>query len=183
MNNLLPYTIEKGHHRSGVFFSLRLMDVNTDYDFSFDENCWFELKEEDDYDINKLCGFSYGLHHNDSIRLGWRPSAEKSKIDLFTYYYNNGKRDFKFLCTIHTDRIHNATIELLNDSFLVSVRDSLGKNVGVGSVPFEFPKLKLGYFLFPYFGGNKTAPNDMNIWLRRNHVSANTINQPLSLAF
>ena len=168
MDSLNKYEIRKGHHRSGVFFDLRLFDYNLNFDFLFEENCYFQPIEEDDFDINKLYGFSYGLHHKDSIRLGWRPSKNEGKIEVFIYYYNNGKRDWKYLSDVGTDRVYNCSIELFNDSFIVKINDSLGNNMSSELIDFQFPKIKWGYYLFPYFGGNKTAPKDMAIWVRRN---------------
>lgn len=37
-------------------------------------------------------------------------------------------------------------------------------------IPFDFSGVpRWGFRLFPYFGGNKTAPHDMTIYAHENH--------------
>ena len=44
---------------------------------SFTESCRYNVGK-DQSDINKLFGFSVGMHHKNSVRVGWRyvPSAD-----------------------------------------------------------------------------------------------------------
>jgi hypothetical protein len=40
--------------------------------------------------INKICGFSRGKHHDNSVRLGW--SNNGASVGLWEYEYRNGER-------------------------------------------------------------------------------------------
>ena len=80
----------------------------------------FEKRNEDDEDINKLYGFSYGVHHKNSLRFSWKPDFNnKGMIKVSAYW-----------------------------------------------IDFVKPKFTWGYFLFPYFGGNNTAANNMTITIK-----------------
>ena len=92
--------IKKGKHRSGLHFGLH-KSKQFKYIANF-KKAWFEKRNADDEDINKLCGFSYGWHHNDSFRIGWKPDfAIPGMINLYAYWYNKGKRfNSKFITTV-----------------------------------------------------------------------------------
>ena len=80
--------------------------------FRFDKNCIYQVDEKNDF-TNKLFGWSYGMHHKNSIRVGWRPAfdAETSKkIDLFFYSYNNGIRKIEYFHSVYAMVDYNITI-------------------------------------------------------------------------
>ncbi|MEK6879299.1 MAG: hypothetical protein AABY22_06810 [Nanoarchaeota archaeon] len=166
------FTIEEGDHRSGIYFAPALNNKSEhNIEFMFDSDCYFPLREVDDYDINKLFGFSFGLHHRDSIRLGWRPSKNENKIDIYYYCYNNGVRSFDFICEVDCFRYNTAKIvcDYKSNTFEISITKPYKHTIQLGKIKFIYPKFKIGYYLFPYFGGNKTAPCSMNIFIDRKH--------------
>ena len=114
-------------------------------------------------DINKLFGFSYGLHQTNSFRFGWNCTDNK-QINIYAYWYIDGVRGSKKL-----------DVYVPGESFKAYIR----YNRGTGRITFgiedetgfitTFDELDytaapcMGYYLLPYFGGNCTAPHDMLI--------------------
>lgn len=191
----LLHLIKKGHHHSGLFYSGILpcfpritKSIYNGFKFKFDKSCLFEVKDADDYDINKLFGFSFGWHHKNSIRLGWRPSAlNEKKIQLFAYWYNHSIRSSGFICEIDADVIYRANINCYfqNNTIRISIVQENNTHL-IGSFAiqkFDFPKIRLGYYLFPYFGGNKEAPHDMKIHIWKSIFNAKKNNNYLGNLF
>lgn len=136
--------------------------------FKFTESCLYDLKDEDQLDINKLFGFSIGHHHKqNSFRFGWRSNLNSKEIEIFTYEYHNGIRQKpKHLCNLELDnkyhRFHiiynpitQSTFYNVDNTFFCISKFSLNKKHG------------LGYSLEPYFGGNEEAPHDIIFYRKR----------------
>ena len=104
-------------------------------------------------DINKLYGFSdCGTHHlENSARIGWRWS--KDSLRIFAFAHNNGNIISKEITTAEPgkDILCNIVCKESGYSFTAN-----GKSV-------TLPKYCSGYYnrykLYPYFGGNETAPH------------------------
>ncbi len=168
------YTIDRGDHRSGIFFSPTFNSyAERNIEFMFDSNCYFKKTTPADFAINKLFGFSFGFHHRNSIRIGWMPSDTHNKIALYVYYYNRGIRSSQFICDVncYTYNIAKIKCDYNNNSFDISITNSENITIKLNNVGFQYPNLKIGYFLFPYFGGNNTAPCRMNFVLDYDHKS------------
>ncbi len=139
-------------------------------DFRFMEGCQYQFQGEDSADINKLFGVSFGQHHKNSIRIGWN-SAGNGEIKLYYYAYEDGERTFNFIGTCKMYEFQLLKLELDFDNNLVKITNSvtgLPDSVRTKEIPYKFPRFKLGYYLFPYFGGNRTAPTDTYIQLNIN---------------
>lgn len=165
------WTIFKGWHfsLSNILsrFKLRRGTAPISVDLNFHESCWFKYKDADDNDVNKLVGVSFGRHHTNSVRVGWVPNFDKKdKIALYFYTYNNGIRSivkFKEIwCGLNytliirfSEKENTCTFNLYRKDFLENEK----------AIPFVIPKTTLGYYLWPYFGGNKTAPHTMKMGL------------------
>lgn len=178
------YRIKKGHHRSYYlwdklrkYFCIRipLIHFGVHYKkkvykahFKFDPNCLYDLQNNDNFDINKLCGFSYGHHHKHSMRIGWRISRRDSnKLELLTYSYNKHRDNLPFynsLGDFKTDLPIKIMIKPSYDKDVIIVSARQKDKVIRRIEHFNFPKFKLGYYLYPYFGGNQTAPHTMYIY-------------------
>ena len=112
------------------------------------------------YDINKLYGFSDNgtTHQQFSARFGWRWSD--NALRLFGYVYNNGVRDSKELGTVRIGAENNCAIRVTAGSYVFTL------NGTTDSLPRASAGAKaIGYKLYPYFGGNETAPHDVYIWI------------------
>jgi hypothetical protein len=150
-----------GLHHFGITFKNKIA-----FRAKFDKSCLYDLKNVNNYDINKLFGFSTTFfHHNQSARIGWRRHDDYS-LEIVTYSYNNGDRvdetllgivkpNQVFTCTIEDTETHYKYTFYSNDEFN-SVLDEKKKD-----------KVLFKYLLWPYFGGNQTAPHDMIMYIER----------------
>jgi len=169
------FKIKKGKHYSqGINFGFTLKK-HISFRCKFGKSCLYQFNDVDKYDINKLYGFSTTIfHHKQSARVGWR-CLDGENIQLLTYSYNDGVRDIddeKILGTVKPD-----------EEFLITIFDcestyhytfvKIGELGEVDNfVVNQYDKKKkdwfiFHYFLYPYFGGNKTAPHDMEIYIKR----------------
>ena len=170
---MAKWTICKGWHYSLSNFWMRFIPrIGTGpvtYKFNLPKEDWFPYADPDDLDINKLAGYSYGYHHDNSIRIGWTPNFEKEgQFILYFYIYNNGVRTIKKFEVINADTDYSLTISV--DEKIDYVTFSLIYKAGYtpikDGVKFVVPFFKIGYSLWWYFGGNKTAPKEMVIFLK-----------------
>ncbi len=112
-------------------------------------------------DINKLYGFSDNnrTHHEFSARIGWRWS--NNALRLFGYVYNNSVRRSQEICTGKIGEEIECTIKVIGAHYLFSV----------GGQTLSMPRTSTtpaaeGYQLYPYFGGDETAPHSISIWIK-----------------
>lgn len=158
------YVIKKGKHSPFLFPKLTFSN-SLSYIVEFTESCRYNLKGSDQYDINKLPGLAdnWSHHHWNSMRLGWRYNISRDSIELFTYSYVNKKRlKEKFIRFINISKPILVTQTITKDSY----------RYVVGSL-YEYEKRKrrimfgLKYITDFYFGGDKPAPHDIQIKLKR----------------
>jgi len=157
----LNFTISKGAH----YFSPRLNQTHSGiskitYYIQFEDNCKYKLNTIDSNDINKAYGFSYGIHQNNSTRLGWNWKSDT--LMLYNYAYLSKIRKSKKIGNFARKRpIYVEQWYQGKDTVWVScVQGSLAKAAfvtGAGISPTT------GYRLYPYFGGTSVAPQSMNI--------------------
>lgn len=158
------YIIKKGKHYSWHFPRLWFGKKNVlNFNFCMSQSCWFPMQDSDDYAINKLTGWSYGLHHKNSIRVGWRPSDRNNWIELHLYIYANGIRSDYYMDIVECGikNIVELTYYSKKGRIVYSIHRPIAICNGVISVRPE--KTWWGYYLFPYFGGIKTAAVDTRI--------------------
>ena len=112
-------------------------------------------------DINKLYGFAdnNSTHQQFSARFGWRWSD--NAIRLFAYVYNDGIRSSKELGIVSIGAENNCGIKINSKSYVFLL------NGKVDSLPRTSTTTKaIGYKLYPYFGGDETAPHNIYIWIK-----------------
>lgn len=154
------YTILKGKHYSlhlpKLTYDRKILEV----DVKMYSDCWFPMSNPDSYAINKLIGWSMGYHHNNSFRIGWRPAGSFGYIELFFYLYIDGKRFERFFTTVPCNKLFRLCLALgKNNTITASIDDSVVMISG-----YSFNNIpKLGYILFPYFGGKNRAPYNIHI--------------------
>lgn len=162
----MVYSINKGRHKVQGFHCGLTFRREIHAKVSFDSSCLYDLKDSDNYDVNKLFGFSTSyFHHRQSARIGWR-CIDGLNIQLLTYTYDKGKRqEPQLIKTVKPNRIFTASIfdNRVNFGFEVKIGEEIfHKRVMKTDSWFPFR-----YYLYPYFGGNKTAPHDMIISVDR----------------
>lgn len=159
----MNYLINKGEHRSvwrpNLHFGLRELS----YRVTFDRTCKYESTPA--MGINKLFGISYGVHHRDSIRVGWDYS--NSQLNLYSYTYNKGERDITRIgqVDLETEYIIKIKTDFKENRFMIQILNRYGAELSAYIDVFNFPKFKIGYRLFPYFGGKIPAPQDIYLEL------------------
>ena len=143
--------------------------------FVFTKSCIFDLKDEDQYDVNKLFGFSIGHHHkSSSFRFGWRPILENNTIEIVAYEYHDGERQKTMpICEVELNKSYQFRVGYLphqNKTFY-NVSDTQHHKSIKERFMADFTNnvvLKktggLGYTLGIYFGGNETAPHKITIY-------------------
>lgn len=170
--SLKKYHIKKGKHSaSGFNFGFTIKN-RIKFRACFSQSCLYDLQSNDNYDINKLFGFSTTwFHHKQSARVGWR-CVDGNQIELLTYSYNDSKRALDesdllgevkpnqwFVCEIidHEDCYeYRFSFENNEEKRLTIAKDKKQKDWFI-----------FHYYLYPYFGGNRPAPHDIEIYLER----------------
>ena len=156
------YTIRAGQNYcdGNNFVSTSYSQLN--FIAKFDSTAIYSTVNPDNQlDINKLYGFSdnNSLHQDFSARFGWRWSD--NALRLFGYVYNNGVRDSKELGTVSIGSENNCSIKVNPKSYVFTL------NGVVDSLPRTSPAAKaIGYKLYPYFGGDETAPHTIYISIK-----------------
>lgn len=153
------YVIEAGNHASTHTVSL-FTGSQMVFDALFDESAIYETVDASNQaDINKLLGFSdcTSHHHTNSARFGWRWFDEELQIHAYTYA--DGSRSHVFLGTAEIDEISTYSIAIDSDSYLFTF-DGVTTEVDRGCSGSG-----VKYRLYPYFGGDETAPHDITIYL------------------
>lgn len=127
----------------------------------FNSDCQYKIGK-DQSDINKLFGFSLGMHHKNSIRVGWR--WLNGNLELCSYIYENGVR-LKEMVLCKCDFVRDYKI----DVHLIVVDGNYRVYFYVNEIMKHRQQLAtkvkkyVSYPISLYFGGNCTAPHDMNI--------------------
>lgn len=159
------YTIKEGNHYSGLRFRPVLFKKRLNFAFSFDESCLYDFGDINQKDVNKLVGFSFGFHHRNSVRLGWR-AVDMEKIELLAYVYRKGKlvkewEEHLYLGLVRPNTQLYGTIEVTRWKYKFTILgDKLSKSTELHRPLLLNP---FGYMLYPYFGGDNKAPHDINL--------------------
>lgn len=167
------YIVKQGKHS---FKPLRIgLDFRKSWQVhvSFDPSCKYDIGD-DQTDINKLFGVTYitwasivwcirnrkPLHHYNSWRLGWHYSPEIDKVVLHYYCYVKGQRCVAKLATVK--RMQTVKVKVIKYKLGVFFTcGDLGTPLTI-EASFKGLPLKLG----GYFGGNKTAPQHIEYYLK-----------------
>lgn len=160
-NGFITYTIQQGQQYCDQN-TLKLTNLSSQsFDVIFDSSAIYRtIDPNNQYDINKLYGFSEGFNHQyNSARLGWRWSNDS--LRLFGYVYNNGTRVSNEISTVAIGDTIRCSISLLDSFYQFSVNQVVVilSRTAAGSVAS-------GYQLFPYFGGDETAPQPIAIKIK-----------------
>lgn len=156
------YFISRGqHYAEGNTF--QLVDKKEMHFLAlFDSSCIYTtVNPENITDINKLYGFSdcSSLHQENSARVGWLWNGKA--VELYAYCYADSIRSNKLLGTVTIGSAADLTISVQPHQY---VFDYGGKKTIMdrGCVSDSI----LGYQLYPYFGGDETAPHDIHVFIK-----------------
>jgi hypothetical protein len=165
------YKIRKTHHSSKLFgilphFGFTLKD-HISFSAKFNSNCLYDLHNVDNWDANKLYGISTSYNHMiQSARIGWR-CLDGKNIEILTFVHDEHKfLNPEVLGTVAPDEWFDCKIVVKEYSFVFYFTKNKTTNIIVA--PKQSKGWKFKYKLYPYFGGNETAPHDMNIYIKNN---------------
>lgn len=161
-------TIKKGTHSSYKFPSLLIDEGKITYKVKFTPSCRYDIGIADQLDINKLFGIGYFPHHHkNSMRFGWRYLIHMDAIEAMAYYYVDGQRVFQHIAFLKMNNNYTFIMYILPDGHLLTVLDDDLKMVAGDLLVNTLVGKKIGYALHPYFGGNQTAPHNIQIEMKK----------------
>jgi hypothetical protein len=170
---MMKRRIFKGMHYCLSFLNFKpyfyKKNYNVSYKVSFDKSCAYNI-DTDQSDINKLFGFSYGLHHHQSDRIGWRyiPTENKrNDIEILLYSYENGVRYSTPITKITIGDVVNIHLDVQIHNGYRRVYAAVNNKYVDILLQYDKPLIDYGYTLGTYFGGNRTAPHTMTINIRK----------------
>ncbi len=126
----------------------------------FDQSAIYQTDlDENQYDINKLMGFSdcNSFHHENSARFGWRWLDRK--LEIHAYAYVGGERITEYIGDVSLDTAYDYQLQITSSNYVFYLHDHNPVRISRNS-PCD---RGLYYMLFPYFGGDETAPQDISI--------------------
>lgn len=160
--DFVKYTINAGEHYAVQKAYVPVETAELKFVVRFDSSAVYQSRSASNQaDINKLYGFSDNGddHHQYSARFGWRWSG--GALRLFAYVYNEGKVVSEELGVVHIGAETECRINVTPDSYLFYC------NKGVTALPRKSTTTAAkGYLLYPYFGGDETAPHEITIWIK-----------------
>ena len=166
-NNMESYTqveylIKKGKHAAeGNHFNI-LSTNEINCEVVFDSSAlYLSANGANQEDVNKLTGFSdcNDNHQRNSARIGW--SWNGRAVALYAYAYVNNERMIKTLSAVPLHKAVTCSVRAEGGQYYFST----------GTVTDSIPRHCAGYSgsrykLYPYFGGDETAPHDITIRIR-----------------
>ena len=155
------YTIRAGQHSSDKSFLKSVRTSEMKFMAKFNSSAIYTtVLPENQYDINKLWGFSEGFNHQyNSARIGW--SWNNGALRLYGYVYALGVRYSREITTVTIGADNTCSIKLSGNTYIFTVN---GTSIMLPRGPSSAQAS--GFQLYPYFGGDETAPHTITILLR-----------------
>jgi hypothetical protein len=156
------YLILKGQHYSVQSDYKAVNYSELKFQVKFDSSAIYQATDPaNQEDINKLYGFAdnNANHQQFSARFGW--NWARNSLRVYAYVYNNGERSSQEIAAISIGSYYNCSITVSGNKYIFTVNDTT----------VEMPRASngataSGYQLYPYFGGDETAPHDIRISIR-----------------
>lgn len=162
--------VNQGDHFSHVL--PKLADYTEDYEFIFTESCRYNLHDSDQGDWNKLFGISESLdNHTISMMWAWRYDTVTQLIEITPYQhdyklYSDAPLNRHFYNDIITTIEVGDTVRLSIENHVFNWEVMRDNEVVVFTEKSNRNNNTL-FLIFNYFGGNKTAPQDIEILYRK----------------
>lgn len=181
MSEFKDFIIHKGKHYGGYLinllgFKFPLHPFPYFYDKKFKQkvsiifkDASYVIEDDDKYDINKLFGLGFGWnHHDNSVRFGWLWNDVKKYVEVYYYWYDEKIRQYERVQYSFYEGIEYKFEIVLNDNnwAMMNIYDFRDKVIG-SKIIRNIDVKKFGAHLYPYFGGNKTAPKDIVISIKK----------------
>jgi len=158
------YTIPEGAHYCDKSTFQQITVSELKFTVKFDSSAIYESTDPvDQYDINKLYGFSEYLpdNHINSARIGW--NWRDGQLWLYPYTYVNGVTpiDPAPLATVPLNTEIECSIKLAPNQYVFTVNDN---SVSVPRAGID--TVITASQLYPYFGGNEVAPHEIHLYIK-----------------
>jgi hypothetical protein len=158
------YFIRKGHQFADGTLNLNRWFVGDKFEFkaAFNSSNIYTLPEHEQADHNKLFGLSdcKQRHYESSARFGWRWYNNRLEVTAITH--RNGTWHLhEIMGVAELNKVYNFKIEISENKAFYIYTFNNGTPVKMKRDCAD--QTMLGYFLYPYFGGNVVAPQDMTV--------------------
>ena len=158
------YFIGKGQQFADGTLNFNRWFVGNKFEFkaAFNSSNIYTLPKSEQADHNKLFGFSdcKQRHYESSARFGWRWYNNRLEITAITH--RNGTWHLhEIMGVAELNKVYNFKIEVSDDKSFYIYTFNNGTPVKMQRDCAD--ETMLGYFLYPYFGGNEVAPHDMTV--------------------
>lgn len=156
------FKIKEGKHRS-THSRQTTYDTAFNLQVIFDSSAVYETVDPNNqWDINKLWGVSDcdDHHSTSSIRFGWRWSPYQDCLEIHMYRRMFGDFEWKFLTCAEIGETNYMTLHITDNMYVMCVDgvcDSMQRPCLI-----DYKR----YVLYPYFGGDETAPHDITIRIK-----------------
>jgi hypothetical protein len=160
-SNYTTYTIAKGQHECTPRPFKAVDEASINFIVKFNQSAVYTSQiAENQWDVNKLWGFSDGWNHTiNSARIGW--SWRDGALRLHAFAHVNGQFVEQEITTVELGKDINCSIRIVGGYYMFNVN---GVNVNIARATTG--TTSRGYQLYPYFGGNETAPHDITIQIK-----------------
>ena len=164
------YFIKKGDHHAMLANQAMLMKHTISanppnpmaFNAVFGDGCDYHLDGGNKVHANKLTGFSLGFKHRKwSGRIGWIYNEQEYLMDIYGYSWINGQRDIIYITSILTHEYIDYIVEADSEGFTYTANNITVRVDGDLSSVIH----KTRYRLYPYFGGDARAPQDMRLFI------------------
>ena len=157
----VTYTIPQGQHSTQSPFKFTESTVMR-FEATFDNTAVYTTTDPNNQaDINKLYGMSDcgSDHHSNSARFGWR--WYENRLEIHAYTYHNKKRNTAYIASVQLEETNRYELAIGEREYIFRVNDT-----EVSMPRFCEGVTSLGYQLYPYFGGDETAPHTVTIRIK-----------------
>lgn len=161
-NEFVKYTINEGQQYCDKNGYQQVQISQSSFKVKFDSSAIYKtVAAANQKDVNKLFGFSdnNAQHHEYSARFGWRWSD--NALRLFAYTYNNSVLSVKELGTVDIGKENDCSIQVSGENYIFTLNGRTETMSRLSTTPTA-----VGYKLYPYFGGDETAPHNIAIWIK-----------------
>ncbi len=155
------YIIRKGQHYSDKRPLKSVSTTEMKFFTRFDQSAIYQTTiPVNQYDINKLWGFSEGLNNQyNSARMGWGYS--NGAVRLYGYVYSKGTRYSKEITTVLPGQEVSCSKKISGSTYIISAN-----GISVTLPRGTTAAIANGYQQYPYFGGDEVAPHDISIFIK-----------------
>lgn len=167
-------TIHKGFHRpltlipAGLHYISRINRTKKQAIIVivvFTDSCRYYLNNADQQDWNKLIGICFGIRgiDEDSARFAWRYNPGTDRIEIATYYYIKGQREWEKVATVQIGETVKFEIEREGNQVWFYMNDEFMDY----NNSFDISKCRFTFGCGLYFGGNKKAPQNITLKIEK----------------